>query len=144
MNILIKILILFFGLAGYIFGAVYHWQNGYDGPCSGVWGPYEFHCYWPSAFKSLLFFVIIPFVGSFFVDATLYMIGCLFAFLAVELFFLIGGGVSYHFQPNFYMPHIAGIWVGTYIFVASQFLFFLYWRKKYNKSFKPTALRAAA
>ncbi len=120
------------GVAAYVLAASFRWDSILDGACSGVWSGYDISCYPPAIFQVVLSIIIVPLLLSRFVVILPYIRGYITSAFLIEISNIIIHSRSFHFEPHFYMPHIFGVWVGTYIICVTAILYYLVIRKMHR------------
>jgi hypothetical protein len=88
-----------------------------DGPCSGVWGPIQIHCFIPDAIYSTLS-VLLPIL--IFTNRTKVAFSTALSFLII----CVAWGLANHnilmfFRRQLYVPSIFGVWIGIWAVVIS-------------------------
>jgi len=88
-----------------------------DGPCSGVWGPIQIHCFIPDAIYSTLSVLLPVFIFEnrpkvAFLTALSFLIICV-------VWGLANHNVLMFFRLHMYVPSILGVWVGIWAVAIS-------------------------
>jgi hypothetical protein len=105
-----------------------------DGPCSGVWGPIQIHCFIPDAIYSTLS-VLLPVL--IFRNRNKVAFSTALSFLIICMAWgLANHNILMFFRQHIYVPSILGVWVGIWAVVISAIAVILF-RWFFSKSSHP-------